>query len=106
MPVPAIAGEAIEAPLRPVGPQLVAALDDRVLQPGAEIAGWRRPSAVGPVPPVQWLAWFGVSEVAPTARRFLAFSGFLSVPRLVTARQTIDVSFSYWKMSKPRQRLS
>ena len=56
-----------------VVPHAEPASDESVLQPGAQISGLRRPSAVGPAPPVQTVPWFGVSPSLPTAVQFLAF---------------------------------
>ena len=48
----------------------------------------RRPSEVGPSPPLQWLLAAEPRWVAPAASTFLAFSGVRSEPVLVTAKTT------------------
>ncbi|MFN7973430.1 MAG: hypothetical protein U0166_13960 [Acidobacteriota bacterium] len=56
-------------------PQVVVARAETVAEPGANISGLRRPSAVGALPPHGFWSWFGGGLVSPTPRQSFAFSG-------------------------------
>src|SRR6185295_8673681 len=106
MAVPAMAGQAIEVPVRLTVLQPDPDCEESVAHPGAQISGLRRPSEVGPAPPVQTVFWLGVSPSLPTASTFLAFSGFLSSDWFVTAKQIMSFSLLYVCSSIARQRAS
>src|SRR3954468_5442030 len=101
-----MAGEAIEVPVSETVPHAELACEESVAHPGAQISGLRRPSGGGPGPPVQMVFWLGVSPSLPTARTFLAFSGFLSRLWLVTAKQIMSSSLVQVWSSMARQRAS